>query len=147
MVHFVMYDREDVQWPSNGQRSICVIIIAVGLLHVHVLEIVKLMCRIGFRPNGMCIPKALQRLAFRAPSKFVASSFCDVFAKVCFLDRTQFGQRNWLQTNLLANIIYIQQYICSFRSRGKNLFNNLFIHWECTCFMRHRIGKRDNDGR
>ena len=91
MVHFVMDDRKDLQGPRDAQSSICVVIITVRLLHVHMLEIVQLMCDIGLCSDHVWIPKALQLLAFGAPDKFVSSSFCNnVFAKVCFLDCIQF---------------------------------------------------------
>ena len=34
MVHFIMDDSEDDQWPSDAQHSICIIIITMCLLHV-----------------------------------------------------------------------------------------------------------------
>jgi hypothetical protein len=46
MVHFVMDDRKNLQWPRDGQSSICIVMITVCLLHVYMLEIVQLMCRI-----------------------------------------------------------------------------------------------------
>jgi hypothetical protein len=46
MVHCVMDDRKNLQGPRYGQSSICVVIITVCLLHVYMLEIVQLMCRI-----------------------------------------------------------------------------------------------------
>ena len=46
MVHFVMDDRKNLQGPRDEQTSICVVIIKVCLLHVYMLEIVQLMCRI-----------------------------------------------------------------------------------------------------
>ena len=90
MVHFVMDDRKDLQGPRDGQSPICVVIITVGLLHVDMLEIVELMCYVGLSPHRVCIAKALQLLAIGTPGKLVASSLCDVFAKICFLDCTQF---------------------------------------------------------
>ena len=62
MVHFVM-DCKDLQGPGDGQSSLCVVIITVGLLHVHMFEIVQLMCYIGLSPHRVCIAKALQFLA------------------------------------------------------------------------------------
>ena len=64
MVHFVMDDCKDLQRLGDGQSSICVVIITVCLLHVHMLEIVHLMCCIGLCPHRVCISKAFQLLAF-----------------------------------------------------------------------------------
>ncbi len=90
MIHFVVDDRKHLQGQGYGQGSICVVIVTVGLLHVHMLEVVQLMCYVGFCSHRVCIAKALQLLAIGTPGKFVAASFCDVFAKVRFLDCTQF---------------------------------------------------------
>ena len=85
MVHFVMTDHEDLQWPSNGQCSICVIIIKMCLLHVHMLEIVQLTHCIRLGSDRVCIPKALQHLTFGTLSNLVAVSFYNIVLKACSL--------------------------------------------------------------
>ena len=90
MVHFVMDDLKDLQGPGDRQGFIYIVIITVRLLRVHMLKIIQLMCYIGLSTHCVCIPKALQLLATGILGKFVVSSFCNVFAKICFLDCTQY---------------------------------------------------------
>ena len=85
MVRFVMDSCKDLQGLGNGQGSICVVIITVRLLHVHMLEIIQLMCCVGLRTHRVCIPKALQLLAIGAPGKFVASTSIIYLLKFAFL--------------------------------------------------------------
>ena len=85
MVHFIMDDHKDFQGPGDGQGCICVIIIMVHLLHVHMLEIVQLMCCIWLSAHCVCIPKTFQLLAIRTLSKFVAPFFVMYSLKLIFL--------------------------------------------------------------
>ena len=136
----------DVKPIAMEKSSSCVIIIIMRLLHVPILELIQLVCSVRLRPNHKCILKAFQCLAFGTPSKLVNVSFYHVVVEVCFFNRTQFGQWNGLQTNLLTNCIYIQQEVIPICSRGKNILNDLLPRWECTCFVRHHLSKRHNDG-
>ena len=99
-VVFIKDDREDLQWPNDGQCSSFVIIIMISHLHIHILEIVHLMCNRRLSSDRMHIPKTFQCLVFEIPSELVTMSFYNVVIEVCFLNRSQFRQGNWLQTNL-----------------------------------------------
>jgi hypothetical protein len=66
------------EWFLLSHLDPCILIIMMHLLHVHMLDIVQVMCNKRLGPNCMCIPKALQCLAFGTLSKFVTKSYCNV---------------------------------------------------------------------
>ena len=87
------------------------------LLHVHMLDIVQVVCNKTLGPNCMCIPKTLECLAFGTLSKFVTMSYCNVvFFLIIYFDHTLFGQQNGFQSNVLTNYNYIQQEVFLFCS-------------------------------
>ena len=85
---FIKDDREDLQWPNNGQCSNCVVIIIICLLHIHILDIIQLMCSVRLGSDRMYTSKTVQCLTFEIPSELVTMSFCNVVIEVFFLHRS-----------------------------------------------------------
>ena len=61
LIQFVKHGEVVLAWTSKGlemEKTLFCVVITVCLLHVHMLEIVQLMCYIGLCSHHVCIPKS-----------------------------------------------------------------------------------------
>ena len=127
MVYFVMNDHKNLKWPSIEQFSIDVIIIVMCLLHIHMLEILQLLCNKRFGPNCKCILKVLRHLPFEITRKLVTTSYYNVLTKQILAYLHSIWKMNVPPTNLLTNCIYIQQKVFHFSSLKWKFQDRLLI--------------------